>query len=377
MELPCEIWEKIILQTNDAKQCIKLYKSLSRLTQKNIRNVYNIHLKSIQNCILYSVENCMILAVENQRFPIIMDDDTANEIQFVRYAHNLGEMGYFVSVDKRGKIIFWDAKTHKYMDCIEIDSEIKDIEFHPSESKMAVSVIRENLGLEIQSLIFANNGIIFNETIIGYEPEFLIEIVYHPILPNIFLIRYKTNQIYSIYLWKYEESESINDFQYSAFERVELPFIMNFGSERLDHFIYLYYLPFRILDNGDFECLGKGLSYYYIIKLGLRNNQFYMKENELLLYRGKYVRPVLDYIRIQHKIIYLVDGCKIIEQDGANVRIIYQNRGVPISQLTLRNNFIIFLENSIFKKIDIESLELVKVEEIVDCCEIPSNFCVL
>ena len=370
MELPCEIWERIILQTNDAKQCIKLFKSLPKLTQKNIRNVYNSHLKLIQNRILYSVENCMILGVEHQRFPILMDDDTDNEIQFVRYARNLGENGYFVSVDKRGKIIFWDAKTHKYMDCIEIDSEIQNIEFHPNESKMAVSVIRENLGLEIQSLILTNNGIIFNETILAYEPEFLIEIVYHPILPYMLLIRYKNYQIYSIYLWKYEESESRNDFQYSAFQRVELPFIMNFGSE-------IYYLPFKVLDNGDFECLGKGLSYYYIIKLGLANNQFYMKENELLLYRGKYVHPVLDYIRIQHKIIYLVDRYKIIEQDGANVRIIYQNRDALISQLTLRKNFIIFLEDRAFKKIDIETFELVKAEEIVDCCEIPSDFYVL
>jgi hypothetical protein len=318
----------------------------------------------------------MILAVENQRFPIIIDDDTNNEIQFVRYAHNLGENGYFVSVDKRGKIIFWDAKTHKYMDCIEIDSEIQNIEFHPSESKMAVSVIRENLGLEIQSLILTNNGIIFNETIIGYEPEFLIEIVYHPILPYMLLIRYKNNQIYSIYLWKYEESESINNFQYSAFERVEMPFIVNFGIEQLDHFIYIYYLPFRILDNGDFEFLGKGVSYYYIIKMGLANNQFYMKENELLLYSGG-GRLVLDYIRIQHKIIYLVDGYKIIQQDGANVRIIYQNRGALISQLTLRKNFIIFLEDRVFKKIDIETLELVKVGEIVNCCKVPSDFYVL
>ena len=376
MELPCEIWEKIILYINDAKQCIKLYESLPRLTQKNIRNVYISHLLSIQNRVLYSVENNMIFAIENQKFAIEIDEDSDNEIQFVRYSHNLGEMGYFISVDKKGKIIFWDTKTHKYMDSIEIDSEIQNIEFHPNESKMVVSVIRENLGLEIQSLILTNNGIIFNETIIGYEPEFLIEIVYHPTLPYMLLIRYKKYKIYSIYLWKYEESESRNDFHYSTFERVELPFIVNFGVDSLDNFIYLYYLFFRILDNGDFECLGKGMSYYYIIKMGLANNQFYMKENELLLYScGE--RPILDYIRIQHKIIYLVDGCKIIQQDGANVRIIYQNKGAPISQLTLRKNFIIFLEDCKFKKIDIESLESVKVEEIVNCCKVPSDFCVL
>jgi len=374
MELPCEIWERIILQVNDAKQCIKLFKSLPKLTQKNIRNAYNSHLKSIQNRILYSVENCMILAVENQKFVILMDDDTDNEIQFVRYASNLEEIDCIVSVDKKGKIIFWNAKTHKYKDCIEIESEIQNIEFHPTESKMVISVIRENLGLEIQSLIFKNNGIIFNETIIGYEPEFLIKIVYHPILPHMFLIRYKHYQIYSIYLWKYEESDSSNDFQYSAFERVELPFIVNFGIEQLESFIYIYYLPFRILENGDFECLGKGVSYYYILKMGILNNKFYHKEIERILYNSRFI---IDYIRVKNKIIYLVDGYKIIEQYGANMRIIYQNNGEHISNFTLKNNFILFLEDSIFKKINIDNFGLVDAEEIIDCCKVPSDFCIL
>ena len=78
-----------------------------------------------------------------------------------------------------------------------------------------------------------------------------------------------------------------------------------------------------------------------------------------------------------YRIIYLVDECKIIQQDGTNVRIIYQNQGALISQLTLRKNFIIFLEDRVFKKIDIETLELVRVEEIVDCCKVPSDFCIL
>ena len=180
MELPSEIWEKIILQIKNAKHCIKLYDSLPKSIQKYLKNKYNDHLKLIQNKILYSIDNSMILAVENKK--------------------------YFVSVDKMGTIIFWDAKTHQFFDSIEIGNEIQNIEFHPSKTKLVVSVIQENLGLEIQSLTLSTHGIIFNETIIAYERNFSIKIVYHPTFPYILLIRYKLNQIYSIYLWNYDSA---------------------------------------------------------------------------------------------------------------------------------------------------------------------------
>ena len=182
-------------------------------------------------------------------------------------------------MDKKGKIIFWDSKKYKYIDYFDIENEIQNIEFHPTESRMVISLIRENFGLEFQSLFLKKDGIDFNQTLIAYEPEFLIEIVFHPTIPYVLLIRHKNYQIYSVYLWKYNETTSGDEFEYSAFERVELPFIMNSGIEYLENFIYIYYLPFRILENGDFECMGKGISYYYILKMGISNNTFYMKEN--------------------------------------------------------------------------------------------------
>jgi hypothetical protein len=369
MELPCEIWEKIIVEIKDCKQCIKLFNSFPTIMQDYIRGTFDEHLESIQTKILYSFKNCIFLAIENKRIIILMDDDT--EFQYVRVMNT----GCLVSVDKKGKIIFWDSKKQKYIDCIEIENEIQNIEFHPTESRMVVSLIRENLGLEIQSILLKNNGIEFNQTLIAYEPDFLIEIVYHPILPYVLLIRHKNYQIYSIYLWKYNETTSGDEFEYSAFERVELPFIMNSGIEYFDNFIYMYYLPFRILEDGDFECLGKGISYYYILKMGMLNNKFYQKENEKILYNGR--RQFFDYVRVNHKIIYLVDGYKIIEQDGANTRILYENNGEAILQLTYKNNHIIFLEKHVFKKIDLENYRSDNVEEIIDIRKPPSDFCVL
>ena len=137
----------------------------------------------------------------------------------------------------------------------------------------------------------------------------------------------------------------------------------------------MYNLPFRILENGDFECLGKGISYYYILKMGISNNKFYQKENERIYYNGR--QQVFDYVRVNHKIIYLVDGYKIIEQDGTKSKIIYENNQQPISQLTYKDNYIIFLENIVFKKIDINNFGMYNVEEIINIQKPPSDFCVL
>jgi hypothetical protein len=328
-------------------------------------------MESIQMKILYSFENCLFFAIENKRIIILMDDDLCNDIEYVRIMNT----GCFVSVDKKGKIIFWDSKKNKYIDCIEIESKLENIEFHPTESRMVVSLIRENLGLEFQSILLKKDGIEFNQTLIAYEPYFLIEIVYHPTLPYVLLIRYKNYQIYSIYLWKYNETTGSGELEYSPFERVELPFIMSSGIDYYDNFIYMYNLPFRILENGDFECLGKGVFNYYILRMNIVNNKFHQKQNERILYYGR--RQVFDYVRVNHKIIYLVDGYKIIEQDGANIRIIYENNNQPISKLKYKNNYIIFLENHLFKKIDLENYRSDNIEEIIDCRKIPSDFCVL
>jgi len=371
MELPCEIWEKIIVQIKDCKHCIKLFKSFPRTIQNYIRSTFDEHLESIKTKILYSFENCLFLQIENNRIMLLMDDDLYNDIQFVRVMNN----DCLVSVDKKGKIIFWDSKKYKYIDCIEIDSEIQNIEFHPTESRMVLSIIRENLGIEFQSLLLKNNGIEYNQTLVAYEPDFLIEIVFHLTLPYVLFIRHKNYQIYSVYLWKYNQIFGGDELEYTDFERVEFPFIMNFGIEYIENFIYIYYLPFRILENGDFECLGKGMSYYYIITMGISNNTFYMKENQKILYNGR--RQVFDYVRVNHKIIYLVDGYKIIEQDGENIRIIYENNEQPVSQLTFKNNYIIFLENHVFKKIDLENFGSDIIEQISDCQKVPNDFCVL
>ena len=371
MELPYEIWEKIIIQIKDIKECNKLFKSFPKVIQEYIKKAFDKHIESIKIKILYCFQNCLFLLIENKNIIIMIDDDIYNDIEYVKYMNS----GCMVSVDKKGKIIFWDVKTRKYIDCIEIDKKIENIEFHPTESRMIVSLIRENLGLEFQCLLLKKDGIDFSQTLLAYEPNFLVEIVYHPSLPYVLLIRYKNYQIFSVYLWNYNEINNTDEFEYSSFERIEFPFIMNSSIEYFDNFIYMYYLPFRILENGDFECLGKGISNYYILKMGISNNKFYQKENKKILYSGH--RQVFDYLRINQKIIYLVDGYKIFLQDGENTKVIYENNQQPISQLTYKDNYIIFLENVVFKKIDINNFGIYNVEEIITCEKAPNDFYIL
>ena len=202
MDLPCEIWEKIIVEIKDVKECIKLFKSFQKITQAYIRKTFDNHIEEIKIKIIYSVNNCVFLVNEDNQSIIFMDNNVYNDIQYIRFMN----YGYFISVDKKGKIIFWDSKKYKYIDCIETDSKLENIEFHPTESRMIVSLIRENLGLEFQSIFLKKDGIDFNQTLLAHEPEFLVKIVYHPTLPYVLLIRNKNYQIYSIYLWKYKWS---------------------------------------------------------------------------------------------------------------------------------------------------------------------------
>jgi hypothetical protein len=335
MELPLELWEKILLSINCVKSCENLYNALPKSIQDRFAYLYMNHIKLINTKIICCVNNVSGLFIENSLY--IKLEINKNDIIFVRHAKNLntrfGKIDCIVSATKNGIIMFWNSDNYQYIDEINIDEEIHFLEFHSKKSKMVVGIIRDNIELELQSMIFTEFGIIFNEIIIDYDNiEYSVKLLYDPILPHIYIIRYnKSSQIVSIYIWKYKEI-------YSEFERVEFPTIVN--------------LPLNIFENGDFECLGKGLHNYSIVKLEIRNNRFYVKEEEILLYQCK---KVSDYLRINNRIYYIIDDCNIIEQYRKITKIIYSSNGNLLSKINVKNNFIIFVEENLFKKIDLDT----------------------
>jgi hypothetical protein len=355
MYLPTDIWEKIMLSLNSGACCERLYNALPKKVQNELMDSYMDHRKLINIRILCAVKNTMALFIENGIYiKFFQDDFIENDVIFVRHVPDMvrsdGLYDCVVSVTRRGTIMFWDSNSNKYIDRLDFDGKIEHMEFHPNKSRMVISSITD-AGLEIQSLIFSTGGIVVNETLVGYDKDYEIKLVYHPILPHLYIIRSSKN-IISVYLWKYEELyDEMDPFAFSEFERIDLPTIINFSINSVETYIYTYHTPFRITENGEFECLCQGLHNYSIVKMDIRNFRFFVKEVEILLYP---CREVNDYIRVGTKIYYIENNTNIIEQNGMTTTVLYVSQDT-ISKFELRRGNLIFLEGDLFKRIDINT----------------------
>ena len=355
MYLPVELWEKILLSINNGASCGRLYNVLPKKVREELIYSYMDHRKSIDIRILCAVKNTTALFIENGIYiKFFQDYIVENDVIFVRHIPNMiksdGLYDCIVTATRKGTIMFWDAYSNQYIDRIDIGSKIENLEFHPNKSRMVISTITD-ASLEIQSLIFSTGGIVVNETIVGYDKDYEIKLVYHPILPHLYIIRSSQN-IISVYLWKYEELYDETDpFAFSEFERIDLPTIINFSINSVETYIYTYHTPFNIMENGEFECLCKGLHNYSIVRMDIRNARFFVKEVEILLYQ---CREVNDYLRIGTKIYYIENKKNIIEQNGITTTILYVSE-VTISKFELRRGNLIFLEGDLFKRIDLDT----------------------
>jgi hypothetical protein len=355
MYLPIELWEKIMFSMNNGASCERLYNALSKKNQNELTISYMNHRKLIDIRILCAVKNTMALFIENGIYiKYFQNNIVENDVIFTRSLPDMvrsdGLYDCIVSATQNGTVMFWDSHSNRYIDQIDIGSKIEHLEFHPNKSRMVVSIITE-AGLEIQSLIFSRGGIVVNETLVGYDKDYEIKLVHHPILPHLYIIRSSKN-IISVYLWKYEELYDETDpFIYSEFERIDLPTIINFSINSVENYIYKYHTPFRITENGEFECLCQGLHNYSIVRMEIRNTRFFVKEVEILLYP---CREVNDYIRVGTKIYYIENNTNIIEQNGMTTTVLYVSQDT-ISKFELRRGNLIFLDGDFFKRIDINT----------------------
>jgi hypothetical protein len=355
MYLPTDIWEKIMLSLNSGACCERLYNAFPKRIRNELTDSYMDYRKLIDIRILCAVKNTMALFIENGIYiKFFQDDFVENDVIFVRSIPDMvrsdGLYDCIVSVTRKGTVMFWDANSNRYIDRIDIGSKIEHLEFHPNKSRMVISTITD-AGLEIQSLNFSTGGIVVNETLVGYDKDYEIKLVYHPILPHLYIIRSSQN-ILSVYLWKYEELyNEIDPFIYSEFERIDLPTIINFSINSVENYIYKYHTPFRVMENGDFECLCQGLHNYSIVRMEIRNARFFVKEVEILLYP---CRDVNDYLRVGTKIYYIENKKNIIEQNGMTTTVLYVSENT-ISKFELRRGNLIFLDGDFFKRIDINT----------------------
>ena len=361
MYLPIELWEKIMLSMNNGTCCEKLYNAFPKKIQDELMYSYMDHRKLIDVRILCAVKNTMALFIEKWIYiKFFQDDIVKNDVIMTRYVPNMvrsdGVYNCIVSATRKGTVIFWDAQSNKHIDRIDFGSEIYHMEFHPNKSRMVISKLTDDgpdAGLEIQSLIFSHGGgIIVNDTVVRYPEGYEIKLVYHPTLPHLYIIRL-SQHIISVFLWKYEELyDNSEPFIYSEFERIDLPTIINFSINSVENYIYTYHTPFRIMENGDFECLCKGLHNYSIVSMEIRNARFIVKEVEILMYPCSEVN---DYLRVGTKIYYIDNKKNIIEQHGMTTTVLYVSQDATISKFELRRGNLIFLDGDLFKRIDINT----------------------
>jgi len=356
MYLPSELWEKIMFSMNSGASCERLYNALPKKVQNELMYSYMDHRKLIDIRILCAVKNTTTLFIENGIYiKFFQDYLDENDVIFVRHVPDMirsdGLYNCIVSATRKGTVMFWDAYSNRYIDRLDFGSKIEHMEFHQNKSRMVISTISGN-NLEIQSIIFSQGGIIVNETIVGYDKNYEIKLVYHPTLPHLYIIRSSQN-IISVYLWKYEEFyDEMDPFIYSEFERIDLPSIINFSINSVENYMYAYHTPFRIMKNGNFECLCKGLHNYSIVIMEIRNTRFFVKDVEILLYP---CREVNDYLRVGTKIYYIENKTNIIEQHGMTTTILYVSQDATISKFELRSGNLIFLDGDLFKRIDINT----------------------
>ena len=121
------------------------------------------HRKSIDIRILCAVKNTTALFIENGIYiKFFQDYIVENEVIFVRYGPNMitrdGVLDCIVTATRNGTIMFWDAYSNQYIDRINVDDKIENLELHPNKSRMVISTIN-GTGLEIQSIIFLEGGI--------------------------------------------------------------------------------------------------------------------------------------------------------------------------------------------------------------------------
>lgn len=159
MELSTDIWSSILQKTKIVEQCKKLYLALPKNMKQELKEIYEKHKKNISINLLCAIESKMILFSNGEINTYFYQDyNFDTDIKFVRHVKNWyilenGEkIDCFISVSKKNTIMFWNAITHTYVDKIEIESDIKEIEFHSTKSIMMVACD------DLQVYIFDNDG---------------------------------------------------------------------------------------------------------------------------------------------------------------------------------------------------------------------------
>jgi len=364
MDLPTELWGKILEKIRSIKTCDKLYDSFSNETRAELKEAYESHKDRITLKMVFAFNN---------KLSFYDGDHLMNEIPFeniiaVKFVKNwntlIGNRDCVVVGTTHGVIMFFDATTLDYIFCVDIETSLGDFEFHPTKSIM-LSVRMELYGRKIKVWKFDENG---NTTDISFAVESLGEgkkyYYFHPIEPEIYI--FASNYSYNPYHRKLMKVFFCN------YDMVSVSF-----SDRIHSFMYLnnYYTPLKINGDGSFECVKYEGGTNYFCKFLISNFEIEEIEQQAICKNSGANSVVWDFMRIGEDIYFYsnrVGDASIYKQTGDQYKIIYQTTN-NISQMFHKNGFIIFVEKEELKFVNLETLSV----DMVSLGDAPVDFCVM
>jgi len=384
MELSVDLWSIILQKTKIAKQCKKLYDALPKVIKQELKEIYEEHKKKISINILCGIDYKMILFTDgiiDSNFYQDYDFDT--DIKFVRYVKDwyiINEKGdkidCFISVSKKNTIMFWNAITHTYVNKIEIDSDIKEIEFHPTKPIMIVACD------DLQVYIFDNNGYAKKCSManIGNKKKFYF---FHHTLPQIYIFSLSSvttgcnGKLYSFIICDYEtDFVNITDI-------IQTYFNHNF-----------YKTPLKMNSDGSFECVKFTGAANYFCQFIITETDLVETNLQKIEENSESVASVIikDFIRIGKYVYFHTNNStfdeeilqkyiqKFYRQSGNKSKIIY-NTTNKLSKIIYKNNYLIFVDDAEFKILDLETNKidcfLRWKSKIDDYNHILNDFCIL
>ncbi len=355
MELSTDIWSSILQKTKIVEQCKKLYLALPKVMQQELKEIYEKHKKNISINILCAIEYKMILFSNGEINTYFYQDyDFDTDIKFVRYVKNwyiINEEGdkidCYISVSKKNTIMFWNAITHEYVSKIEIDSDIKEIEFHPTKSIMMVACN------DLQVYIFDNDGYTkkCSMTNIGNKKGFYF---FHQILPQIYIFSLSpsnNSKLYSFMICDYETDMIIFT------DIIQTYFHHNF-----------YKTPIKMNSDGSFECIKFTGSANYFCQFVITETDLVETNLQKIEENTKFPANLVvrDFIRIGKYVYFHTNDStfdeeilqhytqKFYRQCGNKSKIIY-NTTNKLSKIIYKKNYLIFVDDAEFKILDLET----------------------
>jgi hypothetical protein len=352
MDLPTELWGKILEKTRSITMCDKLYDAFPIETQTQLKKVYESHKEHITLKMAIAFNN-KISFYNGDHFMKEVHFENIISVKFVKNWNTpIGKRDCVLVGTINGVIMFFDATTLDYIFDVNIRTSLGDIDFHPTKSIM-LSICVELYGRKINVWKFDENGKMSN--VISISAELLGEgkkyYYFHPLEPDIYI--FEANYSYNPYHRKLMKVFFCN------YDTISVSF-----TNRIHSFMYLdnYYTPLKINADASFECIKYENGNNYFCHFVIAGDEINEIDKQIVCENIGSVPKLLvwDFIRVDDDIYFYTNRVRdafIYKQSGDKYKIIYETTKI-ILQFFYKNGFIIFIENAELKYINLETLSI-------------------